>query len=152
MYALTRWPYVAWGISAAAWQRIRPRPITFKVTPKRDAGLEVLPVRVIAPYLAISLASSGAALLGESYTTAVGYVFLCLLAALTYAVVLFAVPLLHASEAASRTGSGLAAALRQTARMPMVVAALALLPALAAAAAYPLYAAPLLGPLPSDRN
>ncbi|MHB1596608.1 MAG: glycosyltransferase family 2 protein [Streptosporangiaceae bacterium] len=145
LYALTRWPYVAWGISAAVWQRIRPRPVTFKVTPKRDAGLQALPVRLIAPYLAISLASAGAALIGESYTTAVGYVFLCLMAALTYAVVLFVVPILHASEAASRTGSGLAAALWQTARMPVALATIALLTALLAAAAYPVYAAPLLG-------
>src|SRR5262249_33167937 len=43
LYALTRWPYNAWGVAAAVVQKIRPKPITFKVTPKSTGGMEPLP-------------------------------------------------------------------------------------------------------------
>ncbi len=145
LYGLTRWPYIAMGVAAALWQRIRPRPITFKVTPKGEAGLEILPARTVAPYLVISLASATAAIAGEQFTTAVGYVFLCLVAATVYAIVLVAVPVLHAREAAARTGTRLATALRRTASRPVLMAAIAAALAAIAIAAYPAYAAPLLG-------
>ena len=45
LYTLSRWPYIARGIGAAIIQTVRPRPVTFKVTPKAAGGLERLPGR-----------------------------------------------------------------------------------------------------------
>ena len=144
LFALTRWPYVACGIAAALWQVLRSRPITFAVTPKGDAGARPLPARTVLPYLLISVASAGAALIGERHVTTAGYVFLCLLAALMYAVVVAAVPLLHARETAARTGQRLATSMWQTARGALTLAALDLALTATAIASFPHYVAPLL--------
>lgn len=145
LYALTRWPYVALGIWAAVRQRIRPRQIQFKLTQKGVAGLQPLPVRLVAPYLGISVVCSAAALIGERLTNAAGYVFLSLIAAAMYAVVATAVPVLHASESAGRAGISRGAALRRTAPGPLVLAVIAVVPAVTAAALFPAYAARVLG-------
>ncbi len=144
LYGLARVPYVGWGICAAFWGAIRPRRVTFKITPKRAAGVDSLPARAVAPYAAISVVSSAAALFGERLTSAAGYVFLCLLAAAVYGLVVTAIPVLHAREAAARTGLSRRAALRQTARRPAVLAGITVAIAIVAVASFPMYAAPLL--------
>ena len=145
LYALTRWPFVAWGICAAAIQRLRPRPVTFKVTPKEAGGLERLPFRLMIPYVAISVASSAAALVGEATNNAAGYVFLSILGGAMYAVVSVAVPVLHASEAATRASIGVSAALWRTSRGSLVMAFIVLLPVAWAMARYPGYALRVFG-------
>jgi cellulose synthase (UDP-forming) len=106
LYTLTRWPLNVWGVCAAVLQRIRPRPITFKVTPKGAGGLERFPVRLTMPYAVLSVLLTGSALYAEWATRAVGYAFLCLLGGLGYAVVTVVVPLLHAREAGRAAGAG----------------------------------------------
>lgn len=139
LYCLTRWPFVAWGVCAAGLQRLRPRQVTFKVTPKSVDGLEPLPIRLIAPYAVISVVMAAAALAGEHTGRAVGYVFLCLLGALVYTTVAFAVCLLHASESAKTGGVRRRRAVAETARAPLAVAALTI-PLLAAGIAlFPAY-------------
>ena len=100
MYAFARWPFIAWGVIAAILQKIRPRPLNFRVTPKTTGGLEPLPARLVLPYGVVSAVLGTAALIGEASTPAFGYVFLCVLGAACYAVVTLAVPLLHAWETA----------------------------------------------------
>jgi cellulose synthase (UDP-forming) len=139
LYTLTRWPYIAWGIFAAFLQVMRPRPVTFKVTPKAAGGLERFPLRLIVPFLVLCVVSSAAAVVGEATNNAAGYVFLCIAAATTYAVVSIAVPLLHASEAAASAGQPFRFALWKTARLPLFTALLGLLPVVLAAARYPVY-------------
>ncbi len=145
LYSLTRWPYTAWGVCAAAKQRLRPRPVTFKVTPKEAGGLERLPLGLIVPYVAISVASSVAALVGEATNNAAGYVFLSLLGGAMYAIVSVAVPVLHASEAAARAGVSISAALWRTSRGPVVMASIVLVPLAWAMAQYPAYALRVFG-------
>jgi hypothetical protein len=137
LYCLTRWPFVAWGVCAATLQRLRPRPITFKVTPKNTDGLEPLPVRLVLPFVAVSVVLAGGALAGELTTRAVGYVFLCLVGATTYAAVASAVCCLHASEAARTAGvtrrrafanTVSSSALIVSITIPCVVTAIALFP------------------------
>jgi len=144
LFGLTRWPYVACGIAAAFWQGLRSRPVTFAVTPKRDPAARPLAARALLPYLVISTASAGAALAGERFITAPGYVFLCLLAALTYAAVVAVVPVLHAREASARTGLPLATSIRLTASATLSLAAANLAITAAAIATFPAYVAPLL--------
>ncbi len=139
LYTLTRWPYIAWGIAAAFLQVLRPRPVTFKVTPKAAGRLERLPSRLILPYTVVSLVSAASAVIGEATNNAAGYIFLCIAAAAIYAVVSAVVPLLHAAEAAANAGASLRRALWTTVRMPLVLAFLTLLPVLLAAVRYPVY-------------
>jgi cellulose synthase (UDP-forming) len=140
LYTLARWPYIARGICSAIVYVIRPRAVTFKVTPKGKGGLESLPTRLIIPYLIISCAFSAAALTGEATNYAVGYVFLCLMGGLIYAVVSSLIPVLHAREMGRQAGLGTGAALRRTSVMPLILGLLSALPALYAAIHYPAYA------------
>ncbi len=145
LYALARWPFIAWGVLAAVVQKVRPKPITFKVTPKSSGGLTPLPARLVLPYVAITLVMSTAALIGEYTTAAVGYVGLCLLGGLTYAVVGLLVCVLHAIEAARAAGSRLPAALAATVQRPLSIAVAALVPLGTAIALYPSYAFAVFG-------
>lgn len=125
IYAFVRWPFIAWGVLAAVLQKMRPKPIVFRVTPKSLLGLSPIEVSLIAPYCLIAFVSAAAALVGQATTDAVGYVFLCLLAATCYSIVALAVPVLHAVEA-SRIGKvGIRTALRETARGAVVLACVA---------------------------
>jgi len=119
LYALVRWPYVAWGVAAGIGQRFRPTPITFRVTPKARAGLEALPSRLVLPYFLISVGLSTAAFVGELRSGAVGYVGLCLLGACSYATVVTVVSVLHGVEAARAAGTGRWRGVLATAAVPL---------------------------------
>jgi hypothetical protein len=121
-------------------QTLRPRPVTFKVTPKGSDGLEPLPLRLMWPFMLISVACSVAAVIGEATNYAAGYVFLCMLSGVMYTIVTFVVPVLHASEAARRARARFSTALWRTARAPLVLALLGLVPIGLAIARYPSYA------------
>lgn len=138
LFGLSRWPYVAWGVLAAVVQKLRPRQITFKVTPKKRDGLERLPLRAVAPYLVITLLLSGSALVGQFTGPAVGYVFLCLLGAASYAAVTLVIGALHVKETARATGVSAFRALR-TAVIPLLAGVFCLLPLALAVAVFPLY-------------
>lgn len=139
LYILVRWPYILRGVCAAVAYTIRPRTVTFKVTPKGADGFEVLPTRLMLPYLLISLICSVSAIVGEHCNNAAGYVFLCILAALAYGTVSTLVPLLHAREMARRVTTTMHTAIRLTSITPLVLGILCALPALYAAADYPAY-------------
>lgn len=146
LYSLTRWPYVGLGILAALVEFVRPKPVSFKVTPKSAEGLEPLPAKLVMPFATISAVSAAAAIAAEhAATAAAGYVFLSALAGVTYAVVAVAVPLLHAREGAARTHSTLTRAIRATVLAPLMVAACSLALAGTAAALYPMYAIKMFG-------
>jgi cellulose synthase (UDP-forming) len=140
LYTLARWPYIARGICSAIGYVIRPRAVTFKVTPKGKGGLESLPTRLIIPYLLVTCAFSAAALTGEAANHAVGYVFLCIVGSLMYAVVSVLIPVLHAREMGQRAGVGTGTALRRTSVVPLILGLLSALPVLYAAIHYPAYA------------
>ncbi|MCD2196196.1 glycosyltransferase [Actinomycetospora endophytica] len=149
LYSLSRWPLVAWGVCAATLQTVRPRPLTFKVTPKSVDGLEPLPTRIVLPYAFIAVVLSSAALVGEMSTSAVGYIFLCLLGATTYLVVTGAVSMLHAAEAARHSGAGLARAIRATVPGPLLVTALTAAPVVTALTRFPTYAVAVFSGAPA---
>jgi cellulose synthase/poly-beta-1,6-N-acetylglucosamine synthase-like glycosyltransferase len=140
LYMLVRWPYVAWGIWSAIIYSINPKPDTFRVTPKGAGKLEPLPIKVMAPYLFITLLCSAAAIIGEYTNNAAGYVFLSIIVALTYSIVCFVVPRLHAWEMTLRVGISPLRALRETSLMPYFLGLAAALPAAYAAIHYPAYA------------
>ena len=137
LYTVTRWPYIAWGIGSGIGQRIRPRNVTFKVTPKGAGGLDVFPARLIVPFVLISVACSGSALAGEGRPTTSGYALLSLLGAFVYAVVSVLVPVLHAREAARSAGVGPLRALWRASRFAVALGLLTFLPIALAALRYP---------------
>src|SRR5260370_29521105 len=63
LYSFSRWPFIGLGICAGLLQIIRPRPISFQVTPTSAPGLEPLPTRIVMPFAAIGIMSSAWALL-----------------------------------------------------------------------------------------
>ena len=146
LYSLTRWPFVALGICAALLLYVRPKLVSFKVTPKQAGGLDPLPVKFVLPFIVISVLSSGAAVFGEYVTAAAaGYVFLSTLAGAVYALVAILLPLRHAKEVGRAAGVSVLSALRATGRAATVLAIGACATALTAIALYPHYATRVLG-------
>jgi cellulose synthase/poly-beta-1,6-N-acetylglucosamine synthase-like glycosyltransferase len=149
LYTLARWPYIAWGIGSAMLQRLWPRKVTFKVTPKGSGGLQVFPLRLIAPYIVISIGSSCAAMFGETRNETAGYAFLSILTGAVYAIVSVAIPVLHAHEAASGSLVTHKIALWRTSRAALFVAALTFIPVTLAIVRYPAAALDYFAVLPS---
>ncbi|MBW8806121.1 MAG: glycosyltransferase [Catenulisporales bacterium] len=127
LFALTGWPYAVRGVAAGIVGVLRPKPLTFKVTPKGMGGMPSLPTRLMAPYLGITLALSAVVLYGEFADRVIGYIFLCLVSSLSYAVVSVLVPLLHIRESARTAGARFTAAL-PTARLPLALGLATFLP------------------------
>ncbi|WP_412079175.1 glycosyltransferase family 2 protein [Streptomyces xanthophaeus] len=144
LFGLARWPFVAWGVGAALVQKLRPRPVVFKVTPKSTDGLEPLPLRLVAPYLIITTTLSCAAVTGELTGPAAGYVFLCILGSLSYALVTLTIAGLHIAEMARAAGVPKHKAVA-TARLPLLAGTLTLLPLALAIGLFPIYAAGIFG-------
>jgi cellulose synthase (UDP-forming) len=143
LFMLARWPYVAWGVFGAIVQETLRRPIYFKVTPKDRTGHETLPKGIVLPFVAIAVGLSASAIVGELTGPAVGYVFLCILGSCVYTVVSIMVATLHVREAARAAGTRLSSAF-VTARAPLTLSALPLLPLAAAICLYPAYAIAVL--------
>jgi hypothetical protein len=132
------------GVLAGAMSVIRPRQITFKVTPKSPGGMPALPSGLLAPYLTFTTALSAVAIYGEHRGHVLGYVLLCILSSFSYAVVCVVVPLLHIREAARSAGTRLLRAL-PTARLPLVLGLATLVPLGFAMAHYVSHLAAVLG-------
>jgi cellulose synthase (UDP-forming) len=144
LYTLSRWPFIASGVVAALMQKIRPGTVvTFRVTPKSTDGKEPLAARLTMPFLAVSVALSTAALVGELTTHANGYVLLCLLGAFCYAVVSIALPLLHARESARSAGVSLLRSVRDTAVAPLALGVAVWVPLALAVVPFPQYFEPV---------
>jgi cellulose synthase (UDP-forming) len=143
LFAMARWPFVAWGVLGAIIQETFRRPIYFKVTPKDRSGLEFLSKRLVLPFVLIAVGLSAAAVVGELTGPSAGYVFLCILGALAYCVVSLSVAVLHVREASQAAGTPLRTAF-VTASRPLLISAVPLLPLALAVTLYPQYAAAVL--------
>ncbi|MFE1954245.1 glycosyltransferase family 2 protein [Streptomyces sp. NPDC059524] len=144
LFALARWPFVIAGLVGAVRQKLHPRQVTFKVTPKHVTGPRPLPARLTVPFALLGTALAAVAVYGELASPAVGYVFLCLLAGATYALVAIAVPLLHVRETA-RTADAPLRTVLATARVPLLTAIPAVLTVATGVVLYPAYVAAVLG-------
>jgi len=122
LFLMTRWPYVGWGCIVAVMQKIRPRRVTFKITPKGDRGVERLPAGLIMPYVVIAAVTFAAGLYGAQTRQPLGYVGLSLLAGLNYLLVLLCVCLMHVVETRRAAGGATARALFGTVARPLLLA------------------------------
>ncbi|NMM92775.1 hypothetical protein B2J88_52640, partial [Rhodococcus sp. SRB_17] len=105
---------------------------------------ESMPVRLVAPYLVISVVMSSAAIVGIARTGAVGYIGLCLIAASIYTTLAIAAPLLHAREGAAASGIPFLTALLVVWK-PLCAWMIVSMPLFLALAAYPGYLMKELG-------
>ena len=98
LFQLVRWPWAFLGSAQAVAGRITGRQFGFKVTPKGAAAGRSLPLRVITPYLFISVVSGLCVFLVRDPEGAVGYYFLALVNTVLYLGVASAVLILHLRE------------------------------------------------------
>ncbi len=98
LFQLVRWPWAFFGCVQAVIGRVTGRQFSFKVTPKGPADHRPLPLRVILPYLGISLISGLCVILVNNPGGAAGYYFLALINTLLYLVVAASVLVLHLRE------------------------------------------------------
>lgn len=137
LYIFTKWPFNAWGVLTAIVQRVSPRVIDFKVTPK-DGAVEAMPLRLAAPYLSFAIVLAGSAYIGMRVHGPLGYIGLSLFGALTYLAVGTSVVFLHAVEAARLAGAPRADC--ALVRRPLLVIAATVPPVAFALGAFPVFA------------
>jgi len=124
---------------AALTQKFVPRPVNLRVTPKGVGTVAPMSVLVMLPYIAIVVGLSGAALVGMRHHGTVGYIGLCILAAITYAIVCVAVPILHGVQASHAAPETPARAFLRSVRSCLPFCILAMIPLFAAIYSYPAY-------------
>jgi hypothetical protein len=98
VFQLARWPWTLAGTITAFVDRCRGRVAEFRVTPKGSAPGAPLPLRVLTPYIVLSVASSVPVLLVGGNTEAQGFYIFCAVNALLYGLVVAAVALQHCRE------------------------------------------------------
>jgi cellulose synthase (UDP-forming) len=98
LFQLVRWPWALFGCFQAIAGRLTRREFSFKVTPKGRTGAAPLPMRIVAPYLLLALASATPALLGLNAGRAHGYYTLALINVALYMTAAVAILALHIYE------------------------------------------------------
>lgn len=130
LFLLARWPWSLAGSIAAVRDWATGSFVDFRVTPKGRDPAGPLPVRVLAPYAVISLASALPALFVGDVGPARGFYILAIYNAALYAVLLLVVVAAHLREARASFAAHSGAALR-----PVFLAILLFIPPVAATAA-----------------
>src|SRR6201996_3263019 len=131
LFQLVRWPWALFGCLHAVAGRLAGREFAFKVTPKGSrSGVAPVPMRVVAPYLALAAISALPALLGLDAGAAHGYYTLATINIALYVTASAAIIGLHIYEHPRRLRLG---ALRHCLAKIVLVAASGLATACAAA-------------------
>src|SRR5690606_252114 len=97
-FLMLRWPWSLIGSITAVWDRVTGVVAGFRVTPKGSDRAEHLPLRVLAPYLLISLAAGSTAWLVDEPGTAAGFYIFNLVNSCIYAGLVGLVLWRHARE------------------------------------------------------
>ena len=108
-FIFARWPWMLLGSAMALLDWLTGRFVDFRVTPKGAADVGPPPMRSIAPYAVLSLASALPALLVSDAGSASGFYIFALANALVYATVFVIIVVQHARE----NGIGLVGAVRR---------------------------------------
>jgi len=127
LYAASRWPFVLTGVVVAVVERVVPRTVDFKVTPKGKAGPQPFPVRLVLPFCVTAAILTACASAGLGSSEVIGYVGLSLLTASSQVTVATLVAVLHALDTRRRTGVGPATAAGLV-RAPLLVCAVTAVP------------------------
>ena len=98
VFLLARWPWSLAGSMFAARDRITGSFVDFRITPKDGKIAAYPPLRVLMPYIAMSVASAATALLVSDPGSAQGYYLFAIVNSVVYSAVLAAIIIGHARE------------------------------------------------------
>ena len=99
LFLFARWPWSLIGTIAAVSDWVRGSTLEFRVTPKERALAEPLPIRIVAPYALLSLASGLPPLLLIGHVKiAIGFYLFAAMNSLLYATVLLLIIIMHRRE------------------------------------------------------
>jgi cellulose synthase/poly-beta-1,6-N-acetylglucosamine synthase-like glycosyltransferase len=98
LYPLVRWPWVLIGTVTALRDWWTGAAVEFRVTPKGAAADAALPVRVVLPFVVLSVGSALPALVFGSVTNAQGFYFIALLNAIFYTTLTLVIFVQHNEE------------------------------------------------------
>jgi len=97
-FQFARWPWSLLGCLAAVRQHITKRFVDFRVTPKGSVETDPLPLRILAPYAGLSVASAAPCLLVPDAEIASGFYLFAIVNALLYAGLLILIINRHNAE------------------------------------------------------
>jgi cellulose synthase/poly-beta-1,6-N-acetylglucosamine synthase-like glycosyltransferase len=98
LYPLVRWPWVLIGTVTALRDWWTGAAVEFRVTPKGSAADAALPVRVVLPFVVLSVGSALPALVLSGVANAQGFYFIALLNAIFYTVLTLVIFIRHNEE------------------------------------------------------
>lgn len=98
LFMSIQWPWVLWGTGAAIIDFLFGTRADFRVTPKGGKAPRVLPLRVIAPYFFLAIASAVPILLASNLDNARGFYILAAINSLIYATIFAVMVIKHIRE------------------------------------------------------
>jgi len=107
LFLFARWPWALAGTAAAFRDWLTGSFVDFRVTPKGTSEVDPLPVRVLAPYVVLSLASALPVLAVENAGQTRGFYLFAIINAVLYTALLLVIVVQHARENAVRVKSRL---------------------------------------------
>ena len=107
LFLFARWPWALAGTAAAFRDWLTGSFVDFRVTPKGTSEVDPLPLRVLAPYVVLSLASTLPVLAVENAGQTRGFYLFAIINAVFYTALLLVIVVQHARENAMRVKSRL---------------------------------------------
>jgi cellulose synthase (UDP-forming) len=98
LFLFARWPWALAGTIAAIRDWLTGSFVDFRITPKGTSEVDPLPLRVLAPYGFLSIASVLPVLLVEDASDARGFYIFAIINAALYATLLLVIVVQHARE------------------------------------------------------
>jgi cellulose synthase/poly-beta-1,6-N-acetylglucosamine synthase-like glycosyltransferase len=98
LYLLARWPWILLGTLAAVRDWWTGTTVDFQVTPKGTGSADPLPLRIIMPYVLLSVSSGLPALVFGNIQTALGFYIIALMNSVFYTVLTVAILVKHVEE------------------------------------------------------
>ncbi|WP_246564985.1 glycosyltransferase [Ancylobacter sonchi] len=98
LFVLAKWPWSLLGTLYALRDWVTGSFVDFRVTPKGKGGVDPVPLRVLAPYAAISAGSAAAPLVVGNAGSASGFYIFAIVNSLLYAVLVVVILVRHGVE------------------------------------------------------
>ncbi|MBN3789614.1 glycosyltransferase family 2 protein [Burkholderia sp. Ac-20353] len=105
LFLFARWPWDLFGTLSAISDRIRGREFSFRVTAKGDVTEKQVPLRLVMPYLLISLFCGIPVLAVRNAQAAGGFYVFSIVSCLTYLLIAIVIVVAHNRERGQRTAS-----------------------------------------------
>ncbi|MBL8031476.1 MAG: glycosyltransferase, partial [Candidatus Doudnabacteria bacterium] len=103
LFELARWPWVRLALLSGIWKVLRKSTKPYRVTPKDNQSVSTLPLKIILPYISLSIISAAVLLFRQDNGTLYGYAWFSFVNAASYAFLTLCVIVLHIKEAAKKT-------------------------------------------------